>query len=423
MLWEVITRSRASDSAGPDCVLKPNSRYAMLIQISSTNPGSGLAAHLAVPLPYLLFRAQTRYEEDLRGLQLHTALGSAPPLPLKSPDDEYRQERPDLARRISGRTAAGSTKLSSSSRATTPLAVRARLNSLGYESKQRFPKASSSSVATLQNIHGHPLAASRLPTSSGSDTDSEDEAVKNDEEERRLEEQKELDKKLEQLKAQMTNDAIGLVRDERIAASQSKGKQYLRGRNPRSPTSPLRNAFQRDPSSSDLNSSTSSPQGSIPSIPSPSESQSQLFAGRQVTRPTKSSSPPVLSPSQARSQPMQYRPMAIDIAQASDRSSTQGSSASSFSDISGWFVSRNVHHVFSLFWPDRIYQPVGVSIRKCVDVQSARDRRFAFVSHGHVHFIEGSSSINLIYKRKGRPSPAVNSADGHQACSNSWHVA
>lgn len=211
------------------------------------------------------------------------------------------------------------------------MAVRARLNSLGYDSKQRLARGPTSSVITLQNIRDNP--GTRSPPLSDSETDSEDEAVKADEEERRLEEQEALDKKLEQLKTQMTSYAVGLVRDERIANSQLKGRQPARGRDLRSPTSPLRNAFQRDPSSSDLNSSTDSPQGSIPDIPSPSDSQSQLFAGRQVTRPVPS--PPALSPNQARGQPMQYRPMPIGIAHASDRSSTQGSSASSFSDISG----------------------------------------------------------------------------------------
>lgn len=263
-------------------------------------------------------------------MQLHTAIVAAPSAALKSPDEEDRPDRPDLIRRLSGRTTTGSAKLSSSSRLTSPLAVRARLNSLGCDSRQRLAKVASSSIATLQNVRDNrDLAASHISSASESDSESDDEASKAEEEERQREEQEALDRKIKQLKEQMTNDAVGLVRDERIASSQVNGRQRARGREVRSPTSPLRNAFQRDPSSSDLNSSTSSPQGSIPSIPSPTESQSHLFAGRQVSRPTKSQSPPALTTSPVRSQPMQYKPLAF----ASDRSSTQGSTASSYSDI------------------------------------------------------------------------------------------
>ncbi|KAI0787115.1 hypothetical protein BC629DRAFT_492842 [Irpex lacteus] len=49
ILWEVIAKSRVVEGAGTDW--------------------KGLASHLQVPLPYLLYRAQARYEEDLRGLQ------------------------------------------------------------------------------------------------------------------------------------------------------------------------------------------------------------------------------------------------------------------------------------------------------------------------------------------------------------------
>ncbi|KAI5124844.1 hypothetical protein M0805_007278 [Coniferiporia weirii] len=321
ILWAVIARSRASDSTGPDW--------------------QGLAAHLAVPLPYLLFRAQSRYEEDLRGLQLHTgALGPAVAQPQTRPldDDGKAQDRPELVRRSSGRVTTGSTKLSSSARMNTPLAVRARLNSLGhYDSGHRQSKASSSSVATLQGARNNPpFVRPSSSTSSRSGSESEDEAEKAEEEERRLEEQEALDKKLKHLQAIMTSDAIGLVHDVRPKV---KGKEPQRGRDLMSPASPspLRQTFQRrDPSSSDFNSATSSLQGSIPSIPSPPpEPQSQLPRTRHLTQGKKSSSPPALSSSQARGQAhMQYRPMAVGMTQASDRSSTQGSSASSFSDIS-----------------------------------------------------------------------------------------
>ncbi|OCB87514.1 hypothetical protein A7U60_g5419 [Sanghuangporus baumii] len=323
ILWEVIARSRASDSGGTDW--------------------QGLAAHLAVPLPYLLFRAQTRYEEDLKGIQ-HLK-GHFTPVPGPSSarpveEDGKALNRPELVKRLSINTG-GSAKLSSSGRLNTPLGIRARLNSLGFDSGSRHSKGTSSSVLTLQVGRNVPPPVKTLtssPSPLDSNSESEDEAAKAEEEERRAEEQEALDKKLKQLQTMMTNNTLGLVRDAR---PKTRGKEPQRGRDIRSPTSPspLRRqtfpgAGRRDLSSSDFNSNTSSPQGSIPSIPSPSESQTQSPVARNFAH-VKSSSPPAISSNLARGHShMPYRPMAVGIAQQSDKSSTHGSSASSFDDIS-----------------------------------------------------------------------------------------
>ena len=206
------------------------------------------------------------------------------------------------------------------------------------------------------------------PPHSDSESDSDEDAEKSEEEERRLEEQEALERKLRHLQSVMTADTLGLVRDGR---PKTKGKEPRRGRDMMSPTSPspLRQAytrnFRRDPSSSDFNSNMSSPQGSvqgsIPSIPSPSESQVQSPVARHFTH-TKSPSPPAVSVSQARGVPhMQYRPMAIATPHASDRSSTQGSAASSYSDIGGrWF--QYAPYYLSLNYYNRVHESVSFGL-------------------------------------------------------------
>ncbi|EJD01343.1 uncharacterized protein FOMMEDRAFT_169482 [Fomitiporia mediterranea MF3/22] len=322
ILWEVIAKSRASDSGGTDW--------------------QGLALHLEVPLPYLLFRAQTRYEEDLKGIQ-HLqgpfAPAAGPPSAKAVDEDGKGQDQVGLARKTSSR-ATCSTKLPASGRLNTPLGIRARLNSLGYDSGSRHSKASSSSVLTLQGPKPPPIrtSTSSLPYPD-SNSESEEEAEKAEEEERRLEEQEALDKKLKHLQSIMTSNTLGLVKE---AQPKKKGKEVQRGRDVRSPTSPsplrqtFAGSFRRDLSSSDLNSNTSSPQGSIPSIPSPPPENEPRSPVARHFQHTKSSSPPAISRVQAH---VPYRPMTVGLTHTSDRSSTHGSSASSFTDISDMSLS------------------------------------------------------------------------------------
>ncbi|KLO16311.1 hypothetical protein SCHPADRAFT_937933 [Schizopora paradoxa] len=323
VLWEVVARFRASDKGVP--------------------PWQALAEQLSVPLPYLLYRAQVRYEEDLKGLQglrgvLSPTAQQGPQSPF--PGEPKDGERPPLARRISARS--GHSKLVSSLRLSTPLGVRARLNSIGYDSVQRQSKESSSSTLTLQATKNatSPIKANDSPYSSESDSDEEQE--REEAEEKMREEQEALDQKLKRLKSVMTNDTLGLVR---TASSSNKGKEVDRGRDGlKSPTSPspLRQSVGRRDLrslSASENSTTSSPHGSIPSIPSPSsESLSHSPVGRHLHQAKKSYSPPMVSPGHARGQShMSFRPL-IGVSRPStsdtSRSSNQGSNASSFSDIS-----------------------------------------------------------------------------------------
>lgn len=320
--------------------------------------GKGLAAHLDVPLPYLLFRAQARYEEDLRGLQ-----GIRGPVnPFAGPSAAKPGElfpaindTPTAPRRLSGGLA-NSVRMASSTRQQTPLGVRGRLNSLGGPKK-----ATSSSTLTLRAPLRKPRAALEppSPSSSGSgESDTDEEATKAERAEKEHEMQEDLERKLQNLQLLMTNEALGFVRSApRTGGSSilngSKGKGLDRGRaavpaygttSTRTPLSdslrlgglgltPLATQQRPGPEStrSQSVSSASSPQGSIPSIPSP-QSESQRTSPISIARPAKSSSPPALSPRSSRS--VRYQAL-VGRTNISEQGSNHGSSASSFSDISG----------------------------------------------------------------------------------------
>ncbi|KAI8989911.1 hypothetical protein BD414DRAFT_320754 [Trametes punicea] len=301
ILWEVIAKSRAIEGAGTDW--------------------KGLASHLQVPLPYLLYRAQARYEEDLRGLQ---GLGIRPPVvPFPSAPSPHRANpsveyypnvteptRPPISRRdsVHGRidsSSSGTGGLASTSGTVPgtstlrPMGVRARLSSLGHARAHSgatvYPprpakKISSSSTITLQGSMKARSpkqllspASSRAGTSSDGGDEDFSESDEDDEEARKEEEaerQENLTRKLQDLERIMTKDALGLVADSASLSARANGKQ--RGR-----SGPLSRAHasgvslsslrtQRSPSGSNhgnqslSSASVDSPQGSIPSIPSPS---------------------------------------------------------------------------------------------------------------------------------------------------------
>ncbi|KAF9462036.1 hypothetical protein BDZ94DRAFT_1262260 [Collybia nuda] len=311
ILWKVIERSRTNDSGGADW--------------------KGLAAHLEVPLPYLLYRVNARFQEEIRGLKdVQGALSPSTSQPPKPFEEALFAEKPSVVGRAASRMN-GST--SSSGRMSTPLGVRARLNSLGNNSP-RPKKATSSSTLTLQGNRKPHVPLRPTSPSSSEGTDSDDEAE--EDADRAAEEQEVLDRKLQHLQNIMTNDALGLVS---ASSSRAKGKATERGRAiPLSPGSrSMVDSYRRDtpPSRSTSNSlsSASSPQGSIPDIPSPpTESQPHSPIRRHLST-GKSSSPPTVSPRSAIGQAhRRYGPL-VDRSM-SEQDSSQGSEASSFSDIS-----------------------------------------------------------------------------------------
>ena len=274
-------------------------------------------------MPYLLYRAQTRYEEDLRGLQgIKVALSPTNRDPsAASPSPDHLTTRPTPTSRLSGQI--------TSTRLTTPLGLRARLNSLTPAPSDISPKVSSSSILTLQDRpHGRllrrPIIRSHS-SSAGSDDDSDAELDASEQAERQLEEQEALDQKLRNLQTMITGDKLGLVRSSRP-----------RQRTERSHKDPQRGLsdYTSLDSGSPSTSSVGSPQGSIPSIPSPPSERLQIQQPtRRPTAVPKSSSPPTISPRNVH--PQRFGGLIEIVQKNSEKDSNNGSSTSSFSDLSG----------------------------------------------------------------------------------------
>ncbi|KAJ3500424.1 hypothetical protein NLJ89_g9802 [Agrocybe chaxingu] len=314
ILWKVIEiqRARSVDSAGADW--------------------KGLAAHLEVPLPYLLYRVNARFQEEIRGLKdIQGALSPSSAQPPKGYNFPASEKPQSVANRM-----VGSDQMSSS-RLASPLGVRARLSSLGNAPRPR--KATSSSTLTLQPARRKfaPLGPTSPSSSGDDDTDSSDEeALKEEEAERNAEEDEALARKLAQLQKMMTNDALGLVSGTR---STVKAKTKDRGRSaplsPRSIGSSKQGALSSRSASQSV-SGASSPQGSIPEIPSPSSgSQPHSPMGWNMPAQTPGPAPATRNPV-GQGPRRRYGPL---VDKMSDLSSGQGSEASSFSDLSGRYIN------------------------------------------------------------------------------------
>lgn len=271
--------------------------------------GEGLAAHLQVPVPYLIHRTRTRFEEGLRGLQgIRTISTPTVPAPF-SPASQHPP--PPSGNEYFPRLPEGIPRRLSNSGGGRPLGVRARLSSLGSLRARRgsvvrhagqrqsilgqvasgsggttAKKVSSSSTLTLQGPRRsrgsdhRPLTPAALEADADADGlgddegSDEDEAARKEEEDEREAEARELERKLEKLQLMMTTDALGLVASPAAIREREKGKQVKdrgRARPLESSTASLSSAPQsasRSQQSLSSLSSRGSPQGSIPSIPS-----------------------------------------------------------------------------------------------------------------------------------------------------------
>ncbi|EPS98771.1 hypothetical protein FOMPIDRAFT_1061166 [Fomitopsis schrenkii] len=289
MLWEVVDKYSAIKGA--------------------TTDWEGLAAHLQVPVPYLIHRTRTRFEEGLRGLQgIRTISTPTVPAPF-SPASQHPP--PPSGNEYFPRLPEGIPRRLSNSGGGRPLGVRARLSSLGSLRARRgsvvrhagqrqsilgqvasgsggttAKKVSSSSTLTLQGPRRsrgsdhRPLTPAALEADADADGlgddegSDEDEAARKEEEDEREAEARELERKLEKLQLMMTTDALGLVASPAAIREREKGKQVKdrgRARPLESSTASLSSAPQsasRSQQSLSSLSSRGSPQGSIPSIPS-----------------------------------------------------------------------------------------------------------------------------------------------------------
>ncbi|KAL4081495.1 hypothetical protein V8B97DRAFT_2028794 [Scleroderma yunnanense] len=259
--------------AGPTVRISVHLRFIPIINPCSET-GKGLAEHLEVPLPYLLYRAQARCEEDLRGLKdirgilappssrrPSSSAGVPPPSGILTsviPTSGLADRVPPLSIRIPAKGVSGGAlsarALSASGKLSTPLGVRVRLNSLTHKSPSKYRHQQlqghgqththaghtrvSSSTATLQGLPSRRSALPLQPPSpfseDGSSDSSDASAVirrKEEEEERNAEEREALEKKLAQLQQTMTTEKVGLVGNP-ASPGQGKGNEVIRGRTP-----------------------------------------------------------------------------------------------------------------------------------------------------------------------------------------------
>jgi len=304
ILWEVIAKSRAIEGSGTDW--------------------QGLSNHLQVPLPYLLYRAQVRYEQDLKGIQdIRGVLGSQTSkrtMQVPQPSDR-RSPRSPIALRVAG----SGIEPHRSSSLNTPTSPR------NIQSTRPVMRRGSSQTLKMKLVaaDSHIGNDIRLPSPTLSDdVSSEGEEETQVRELKKEEEQDALTKRLQELERVITNERLGLVpryRDPSRSASVSSERRHSSAPSSVAPENPPE-------------SLSASPQGSIPSIPSPPGSQLLNQPVRRIHSPTKS---PLASPLPSRGPPqLRYFPGRPKL---SDRgSSAQASTASSFSDISEADVSASI---------------------------------------------------------------------------------
>lgn len=251
--------------------------------------------------------------------------------------------------------------------ATKPMSVRQRLNSLGNHalaSARRKPMTGSN--ATFQAVQAIATTSYQRPASpplSDEEEDLDDEdAMKEEEADRQAEEEETLARKLVELQRMMTTETIGLVSAPR---TRDKGKAQDRGRmTPVSPHSLSSSRMDTLSSRSQSISSAGSAQGSIPDIPSQSSgSQPHSPVGRDI--PRKPSRPPAVSARNKVKRQFSVLPHPV-----SDLSSNQGSSASSFSDLSGTLHILTMKHLPNCHCCR--CQFICISFRKCLWLQLRR---------------------------------------------------
>ena len=288
--------------------------------------GHGLSSQLQIPLSYLLYQARLRFKKDLRGLTV-----AQPPA---DPAREFASEHRIMEGAYSGRSEYSTKRGGPSRMASSHMSMRARLHLLSQSLPKQPSRAPESSTLTFQQRRLSANQDERSVISGDSESDSDQDSARANEGERLREEADALDRKLKELQGTINNGVLALVRQEKI---DTKGKLRDRGRNGTiSGGTPPFTRVSAKSASIRSRSSTTSPQGSIPSIPSPPiDSLSQSPVSRHLSPVKKSSSPPVLSTGNARGHShMQYR-SSVGHSMASAQSSAQNSSASSFSDLSG----------------------------------------------------------------------------------------
>ena len=277
-------------------------------------PGQVLSTRLDVPLPYLLHRAQARYEQDLRRLQdIKPVVSTAAP-----PRALMEDNRPSLSRRISS----NNNHLESGSASTI---ITKRPPPLGLERPTLLRSAPSSSrnpttpsatrLATLPSLPASQrLAAPVFQSTSSSSSSSSSESGAEGEEERTKEQQVDMGRKLKELERLIGSGTLGFARPpNRPTVLPSSPLQPV----PPPPQQPAVVEPPREPRFDREREQPSSSSSSTSPADSPRLAQQQDPLVTTVVRPRKAAPTRLMS-----------------------EGSSQSSQASSFSDISGqWFDS------------------------------------------------------------------------------------
>ena len=310
--------------------LRASSRDRNLIRLK----GQGLSERLKVPLPFLMYRAQVRYEEDLRGLQAAMAQPIVQPTaqPLAIPAPSRQEEKTSNITPLSASSAGIRTSTASTPRQATPIGVKNRFtsnlrSSPALNSSHRSSNGTTfASTATLTHrpaaaipVHSPTHLRPISPPESRSSSGSEDEGEQQDEQDY----PDAIRKRLKDLERTMISNGLGFVRS----------KPTLKAPGPSS--SVIRASPHNDTTSG---GETTSAQSSIPSIPSPPESQIQ--PPRHMTQHTPQGDTQTRrGPQQSRSSPQSPPQQMVRNKMVGKpplpKGSSHGSSASSFSDISG----------------------------------------------------------------------------------------
>ena len=299
--------------------------------------GQGLSERLKVPLPFLMYRAQVRYEEDLRGLQAAMAEPIIPQ-PLAIPPPRQQEDKTSIITPPNASSVGTRTSTASTPRQATPIGVKNRFTShlrsqpalhSSYRSSSGTISASTVTLthrpAAAMSVHSPTHLRPMSPPDSRSSSETEDEGEQQDD----PDDPEAIRKRLKDLERMMTSNVLGFARP----------KPTLKAPDPSS--SVIQTSLRNDTTSG---GETTSAQSSIPSIPSPPESQLQppqhkpqhtpQGASQAGRRPQQSRSPPQSPPQQVvRNRMVGKRPL--------PKGSNHGSSASSFSDISGMRPSHN----------------------------------------------------------------------------------
>ena len=297
--------------------------------------GAGLSAHLEVPLPFLMYRAQVRYEEDLRGLQgnLGASVLATPGTPRPTLQTKLPDKRPSSVLRspLLGLRTSQPPPLS---RGSTPVGTpRNRLASLhksplGLQGSQMSPLLTSNSAlldrpgSTRGPLPGSPLTIRRPPSPPSPRSPSSSSSESDEGEREKEENRQQVDRQLKQLEKMMSSQLLGFARPK---GEPSKARERMT-------LSMVKETRRSD-------DPTSSASSSVPSIPSPPpERRADAFLPSSTPRGVPRGGALGMNTRATRSPPHSPSGQVLRnkvIGKHAERASNQGSSASSFSDISG----------------------------------------------------------------------------------------